>query len=75
MPQLEVIQTSWSRVSLLTGIPTLLNMIVMLLLRRKLTADLQYEYQVGQLPFESEISKRTEVFPVTLAITGARGKY
>ncbi|KAK4206323.1 amidase signature domain-containing protein [Rhypophila decipiens] len=28
---------------------------------------------IGQLPFESEISKRTEVFPVTLAITGARG--
>ncbi|KAI0201069.1 amidase signature domain-containing protein [Astrocystis sublimbata] len=28
---------------------------------------------IGQLPFASEISQRQEVFPVTLAITGARG--
>ncbi|KAJ8132958.1 hypothetical protein O1611_g670 [Lasiodiplodia mahajangana] len=28
---------------------------------------------IGQLPFESEISQRQEVFPITLAITGAQG--
>ncbi|KAK0659739.1 amidase signature domain-containing protein [Cercophora samala] len=28
---------------------------------------------IGQLPFDSEISQRQEVFPVTLAITGAHG--
>ncbi|KAI0101981.1 amidase signature domain-containing protein [Nemania sp. FL0031] len=28
---------------------------------------------IGQLPFEPEISQRQEVFPITLAITGARG--
>ncbi|TPX09494.1 uncharacterized protein E0L32_009237 [Thyridium curvatum] len=28
---------------------------------------------IGQLPFQSEISQREEVFPVTLSIVGARG--